>query len=216
VTHYGFRVGRFPLARSTIDAANRARIASPEEKEAMAEVGRNDRCSCGSGHRLRRCCGVSARPGPEGLARTELSDLTCLVAPALTRHSEGELQALLARVPELPRTHPSLAWTLPRVLPAELEALQAAAHADDLDAVRHALPDAVAAVDTQVGRAHLARAVLALRDAGHLEASVAAAAVADLASGSPQLVTASLVEAVVAEARIPVGERSSELALARP
>jgi hypothetical protein len=166
-------------------------------KEAMADVGRNDRCSCGSGRRTRRCCGASGGPGPEALARAELSDLMCIVAPTLIRRSDAELHALLDRVPRLPGDHPALAWTLPRVLPPELGALRAAVHADDLDAVKDALPRAVAAVDTQVGRAHLARAVLALRDAGRLEVSLAAAAVADLASGSPQLVTASVVEAVL-------------------
>ena len=178
-------------------------------------MGRNDRCSCGSGRRVKRCCGVSGGPGPEGLARAELSDLTCLVAPALTRHSDAELHALLARVPELPGAHPSLAWTLPRVPPPELEALRAAVHADDLDAVKGALSEAVAAVDTPLGRAHLARAVLALRDAGRLQASLAAAAVADLASGSPQLVTASVVEAVLLEVRVAAAERPG-LVLARP
>ena len=179
-------------------------------------MGRNDRCSCGSGRRASRCCGVSAGLGPEALARTELSDLTCVVAPVLVRHSDQELQALLARVPELPRLHPPLAWTLPRVFPPELETLRAAVEGDDLDAVKQALPEAVVAIDNQVGRAHLARAVLALRDAGRVEASLAAAAVADLASGSPQLVTASLTEAVLAEVGTAAPETSAELVLARP
>jgi hypothetical protein len=179
----------------------------------MAEVGRNDRCSCGSGRRVKRCCGLSGGPGPEGLARVELSDLICLVAPVLTRHSDSELHHLLARVPELPGAHPSLAWALPRVFPPELEALRAAVHADDLEAVKNTLPEAVAAVDTQVGRAHLARAVLALRDAGCVEAGLVAAAVADLASGSPQLVTASLVEAVLVHVRAAAPVPSSALVL---
>ena len=182
----------------------------------MAEVGRADRCSCGSGRRARRCCGVSAGLGPEALARTELSDLTCVVAPTLIRHSDDELHALLAAVPDLPRLHPSLAWALPGVFPSELEALRAAVRADDLEAVKQALPDAVAAIDTQVGRAHLARAVLALRDAGRLEAGLAAAAVVDLASGSPQLVTASLAEALLVEVGAAPPDQPSALVLARP
>ncbi len=158
-------------------------------------MGRNDRCRCGSGRTSIPCCG----PSPEARARAELSDLMRVVAPALTCQTDAELHALLARAPQLPGTNPSLAWALPRVFPPELEALRAAVHAGDLDAVKAALPAAVEAVDTQVGRAHLARGVLALRDAGHVETTVAAAAVADLASGSPQLVTASLVSAVLAE-----------------
>ena len=182
----------------------------------MAYVGRTVRCPCGSGRRVKRCCGLSGGPGPEGLARAELSDLTSLVAPVLIRHSDSDLHGLLARVPELPGAHRSLAWALPRVFPPELEALRAAVHADDLEAVKDTLPDAVAAVETQVGRAHLARAVLALRDAGCVEASLAAAAVVDLASGSPQLVTASIVEAVLVDVRAARAESSSGLVLTGP
>ena len=171
-------------------------------------MGRNDRCRCGSGRKSLRCCG----PSPEARARAELSDLTRVVAPALTCHTDAELHGLLAQVPELPGTHPGLAWALPRDFPPELEALRSAVHAGDVDAVKAALPAAMEAVDTQLGRAHLARAVLAVRDAGQLENALAAAAVADLASGSPQLVTASLVSAVLAEA--VAAPRPSTVALA--
>ncbi len=176
-------------------------------------MGRNDRCRCGSGRTTKRCCG----PGPEARARADLADVACLVAPVLIRHTDAELHALLARVPELPGDHPSLAWVLPGAFPPELEALRAAVDADDVHAVKAALPAAVAAVDTQVGRAHLAQAVLALRDAGRLETSLAAAAVADLASGSPQLVTASLVQAILVEVRTPAGDQPADLlVLAQP
>jgi hypothetical protein len=169
----------------------------------MAQVARSDRCPCGSGKRTKRCCKLPAGPGPEDLARAELAGLSRTVVPVLRCCSCSELDRLLGRVSELPQCDPSLAWPLPRRFPPELEALRAAIDAADVDAVRSALTDAVAVLDTAIGRAHLARAVIALRDAGEVEASAAAAMVVDLASGSPQAVTASIVEAVVLDVGVP-------------
>jgi len=163
----------------------------------MAYEARNDRCPCGSGRRTKWCCKLPAGPGPEDLAGAELTALVRSVVPVLRSRSCIELNLLLERVPELPRRHDSLAWPLPRVFPPELEALRAVVQDDDVDAVRDALTEAVAVLDSKVGRAHLARSVLALRDGGKLEAAPAAAMIADLASGSPQAVTASITEAVL-------------------
>jgi hypothetical protein len=162
-------------------------------------MGRTDRCPCGSGKKTGRCCKLSANPGPEELARAEMVGLARTVAPVLRACSCVRFDELLASVSTLPRVNRSLAWPLPRVAPAELRALFATVESDDLTTVQATLPAAVAVLDTQVARAHLARAVLALRDSGALDAERAAAMVVDLASGSPQVVTASVVEAVLAE-----------------
>ncbi len=162
-------------------------------------MGRTDRCPCGSGKKTSRCCKLSADPGPEELARAELAGLARAVSPVLRACSSVRFDELLASVSTLPRVDRSLAWPLPRVVPAELRALLTAVDGDDLTAVQATLPSAVAVLDTQVARAHLAGAVLALRDGGTLDAERAAAMVVDLASGSPQVVTASVVEAVRAE-----------------
>ncbi len=163
----------------------------------MPQLGRIQRCRCGSGKKMKRCCGESGRTGPPELAKAELVALTRSLAPALAGRSDKDLHQLLDRVPALVALDVSLAWCLPRVLPPEIQALRAAINDDDLEAVKEALPGAVAALDNQVGRARLAHAVLGLRDHGRIEATLAAAAVVDLASGSPQLVTASIVEAVL-------------------
>ena len=162
-------------------------------------MGRSDRCPCGSGKRTKRCCRIAPDPGPEELARAELAGLARTVASTLRACSCIEFDDLLASVSSLPRLDRSLAWPLPRVSPPELDALRGAVDSDDLDTVRAALTAVVAVLDTQVGRAHLARAVLALRDDGRVKPEKAAAMVVDLASGSPQVVTASIVEAVLAE-----------------
>jgi len=146
---------------------------------------------------MKRCCGVAAHVGPAELAKGELVALTRSLAPTLAGRSDGDLHLLLDRVPALPALDVSLAWCLPRTLPPEIQALRVAINEDDLEAVKETLPGAVAALDNQVGRARLAHAVLGLRDVGRIEATLAAAAVVDLASGSPQLVTASIVEAVL-------------------
>ena len=177
----------------------------------MRQVARNDRCPCGSGKRTKRCCKVA--PGPEEMARAELAGLARGVAPVLRACSCVRFDQLLESVSHLPRLDPSLAWPLPRAFPAELEALRTAVQDDEVDKVKAALTAAVAVLDTQVGRAHLARAVLALRDQGAVGADTAAAMVVDLASGSPQVVTASIVEAVLADlAVVPAG---AKLVLAR-
>ena len=148
---------------------------------------------------MKRCCGTPACPVPADLAKAELAALGNSLAPCLSRFADAELHELLDQVPELVALDPSLAWCLPLVLPPEIEQLRAAIDDVDLEAVKGALPEAVAALDDPIGRARLAHAVLGLRDTRRIGPDLAAAGVVDLASGSPQLVTASIVEAVRAD-----------------
>ena len=166
----------------------------------MPQVGRLQRCRCGSGKRIKRCCGDSAHPVAAEMAKAELAALGNSLAPGLARFADPDLHHLLDQVPQLVALDPSLAWCLPRVLPPEIERLRAATDDVDLEAVKDALPAAVAALDGPIGRARLAHAVLGLRDTRRIGPELAAAAVVDLASGSPQLVTASIVEAVRVDA----------------
>jgi len=160
---------------------------------------------------MKQCCGSSARVGPAELAKGELVTLTRSLAPTLAGRSDADLHELLDRVPGLVALDVSLAWCLPRSLPPEIQSLRVAINDDDLEAVKEALPGAVAALDNQVGRARLAHAVLCLRDSGRIEATLAAAAVVDLASGSPQLVTASIVEAVLVDVGVKTDPGSLSL-----
>jgi hypothetical protein len=57
-------------------------------------------------------------------------------------------------------------------------------------------------LDTAVARERLARAVIALRDRGRLSQRRAAVALIDLASGSRQLVGASVIESVAVRAGV--------------
>jgi hypothetical protein len=115
----------------------------------------------------------------------------------LLRHDEDELVDIVEEMIDLPSTDISLQLPLPRVLRPEVESLRAAVASEDVEAIADALAPALAPIDTPPMRRSLAEAVLARRDAGHVDAAVAAAAVVELAcsSGSP-LVRNSLVEAL--------------------
>jgi hypothetical protein len=89
-----------------------------------------------------------------------------------------------------------------------LERLRSAIADDDADAIRAALPEALAQVDNPVVRADLARAVLAMREAGRVTEEVAAAALLDLDSDADALVREALVAALAVDcgaARTPSG-----------
>ena len=69
----------------------------------MASQGRNERCSCGSGLKAKRCCGTARGPAPEQLARAFLADQSRRVAPrvlaAALEHGHEELFAEMLDLP---------------------------------------------------------------------------------------------------------------------
>ncbi|HEX2125188.1 MAG TPA: hypothetical protein VHF45_01345 [Thermoleophilaceae bacterium] len=80
--------------------------------------------------------------------------------------------------------------------------------ADEEDAVAGQFADLLAASDTPLERVRLARAVIASRASGRLDAKLAAAALIDLTSDSTALLGASLVAALAVSAgvaRTPAG-----------
>ncbi|MGH9291020.1 MAG: hypothetical protein ACRD0V_22445 [Acidimicrobiales bacterium] len=115
---------------------------------------------------------------------------------------------LYAAVAALPGLDLSCQLRLPRFLSPELERLRSAVADDDADVIERALPDALAQVDDVLVRAELARAVLALREAGRVSEEVAAAALLDLDSDADALVREALVAALAVDcgaARTPSG-----------
>jgi hypothetical protein len=115
---------------------------------------------------------------------------------------------LYEAVAELPRRDLSCQLRLPRLLSPELERLRSAIADDDGDEIQQVLPDALAQVDNLLVRADLARAVLALREAGRVSEEVAAAALLDLDSDADALVREALVAALAVDcgaARTPSG-----------
>jgi hypothetical protein len=73
---------------------------------------------------------------------------------------------------------------------------------DDPDAGEAPFRELLGKLDTPQERARLARAVVALREAGRLDRKLAAAALVDLASSSHELFAASLLEAAAVRAGI--------------
>jgi SEC-C motif len=176
----------------------------------MAGVGRNQRCPCGSGAKAKRCCGVRRGPSEVELAKVFLREQCRASSPLLRRviNDVDDLIELYAAVAELPSLDLNCQLQLPRLLSPELERLRSAIADDDVDEVEEALPDALVQVDNPLVRADLARAVLALRDAGRITDEVAAAALLDLDSDADALVREALIAALAVDcgaARTPAG-----------
>jgi hypothetical protein len=162
----------------------------------MAQQGRNERCPCGSGRKVKRCCGVQRGPSEVELAKAWLYQQARSAALMLDARSDAEVVALLDAATRLPTQDVSMQLPLPGLLSSTLERLRAAVADDDPDEVAAVLPAALAEVDTPIARAGLVRAVQALREAGRVSDAVAAAVAVEQASGSTELLKASLLEAV--------------------
>ena len=99
----------------------------------MADRGRNELCGCGSGLKVKRCCGTARGPSPDQLERAFLADqsrhVTRRVLVATLEHGHDEL---FAEMLDLPTRH-YRSLPLPRLLPPELEHLQRAIRTDDTE-----------------------------------------------------------------------------------
>ncbi len=174
----------------------------------MAQEGRNALCGCGSGRKVKRCCGLKRGPGPRELATAYLAEQRRAAARRLLRVSRDDFDMLFEEVVDLPIHDVSVQLRLPRLMTPELEGLAAAIDDDDEEAVDALMDPALAQVDDPERRSALAKAVLALADAGRVDAQVAAVAVIDLSCESSALLRSSLVEALavsVGAARTPAG-----------
>src|SRR3954447_15848105 len=168
----------------------------------MAKTGRNEPCACGSALKAKRCCGVTRGPSEDSLAVAFVMGAARDAAALAVGLSEHEFARVLAEVVDLPCLDLSLQIELPKVLsPAVGRLCEAIAQDDELagDAVIDQVLDAL---DTPVARERLARAVIALRDQGRLPRRLAAVALVDLASGSRQLVYASVIQSVAVRAGV--------------
>ena len=167
----------------------------------MAEVGRNQPCRCGSGVKSKRCCGVRRGPSEAELAKAFVCEQCRASSPVLRRaiNDVDDLIELYEAVAGLPRLDLSCQLRLPRALTPELERLRSAIADDDGEEVQVALPHALVQVDSPLVRADLARAVVALREAGRVSEEVAAAAFLDLDSDADALVREALVAALAVD-----------------
>lgn len=167
----------------------------------MAKLGRNDPCGCGSGRKAKRCCGIERGPSSESLARAYLNHAAQAAVLDVDAVSD-DVEALGDELRDLPVRELSLQLELPRLIGPALEQLLDAMERDDPDAGEAPFAELLDRLDTPPRRAELARAVVALRDAGGLTPDLAAVALIDLASGSRVLFAASLLEAAAVRAGV--------------
>ena len=176
----------------------------------MARPRRNDPCPCGSGRKVKRCCGEHRGPGEDDLARAYLAHHARDAARRLQHLDDDELRELFDDLIELPELDLALTITLPQLLTPDLQHLFDAIKADDVDAGAEVTPRILDQLDTPVERARLARTIIHLRDTRRLDPLLAAAAIIDLDSRSRDLLRASLVHAAFIHAgrmRTPGGLR---------
>lgn len=159
----------------------------------MSGLGRNDRCPCGSGRKVKRCCGVRRGPSEAALADAFLAAEARAAAPALVGLCEEDLTELWERLFDLPSKHLSLLVVFPELLTPELERFHRAVADDDPDEAEEALPPVLARYDTPPVRARIARALIALRESGDIDRELAAAALVDLTAPSGVLIQGSLL-----------------------
>ena len=130
------------------------------------------------------------------------------VAESVGSLSEREFALLLAELVDLPCLDLSLQVELPKLLSPAVGRLCEAIAEDDEIAGDAVIEQVLVELDTPLQRARLARGVIALRDAGRLGRRLAAVGLVDLASGSRQLLCASVIQAVAVRAgaaRTPAG-----------
>ena len=116
--------------------------------------------------------------------------------------SEREFALLLAELVDLPCVDLSLQVELPKLVSPAIGRLCEAIAEDDEAAGDAVIGQVLVELDTPLQRARLARGVIALRDSGRLGRRLAAVGLVDLASGSRQLLCASVIEAVAVRAGV--------------
>jgi hypothetical protein len=160
----------------------------------MRKVGRNDPCPCGSGRKVKRCCGLKRGPDEDSAARAFLAEVSRDAAGVLNV-SESQFIAMMEQWSGLAAVYPELRVQLPDTSPA-IERLAQAYIEMDMHGSRQPIHDVREEVDTPAERARLVRAVHALLGEGHVDVIAAAAAAYELSTGSRELFSHWLTEAV--------------------
>jgi hypothetical protein len=176
----------------------------------MPGPGRNQPCPCGSGRKVKRCCGEQRGPSIEHLERASIAQHARSAAAEIGDLPTHTLAELWKGLTELPDIDLSLVVPLPTLITPELARLLQAARDDDPESADEVIDAVLDTIDTPRQRAELARAVINLRDTGKLTPRQAAAAIIDLESRSQTLLRASLINAVfikIGQMRTPAGLR---------
>jgi SEC-C motif len=176
----------------------------------MPGPGRNDPCPCGSGRKVKRCCGQQRGPTEAQLARAHLAALAHDAIDDLAGLSDHALDILWENLFDLPTIDLSLHVTLPRLISPELQRLRSAVADDDPDRGWDELRAVTNQIDTPQQRAILADAIITLRDRQKIKRTQAAYAIYHLNTPSQHLLAASLTHTIavtVGASRTPGGLR---------
>lgn len=170
----------------------------------MVRAGRNQRCLCGSGLKVKFCCGQAKGPSEDELAKATLVDEGNPPAHRLVIRDEEHIHDLYREMLELPTLDRSMLVDLPRLLTPEIERLLRAIETHDLDGIDASRSAASKDIDTPTARLALLEAARRLHDHGRISSNLLAAVAVDLARRESDLVQSSLVQAVaVAGGAIP-------------
>jgi hypothetical protein len=182
----------------------------------MPRSGRNEPCPCGSGRKVKRCCGQQRGPSEDHLARAHIAILAREAARDIADLCDDDLDELWEELLDLPSLDISLLVELPKLITPDLQRLRQAIADDDCEWGWDALTAVATQVDTPRQRARLAHALVALRDQRRIDRERVAAAIVDLDSRSTRFIAASLLAAVALAAgvtRTPSGlEIADEIA----
>jgi SEC-C motif len=162
----------------------------------MPGPGRNDPCPCGSGRKVKRCCGQQRGPSEEQLARAHVALLARDAARDIADLPDDALDDLWDGLFDLPAIDLTLLVTLPKLIGPDLQHLLDSVANDDPDWDTAALIRVAADVDTFQQRAQLADALVRLRDQHRITRRQAAVAILDLDSPSRRFIDSSLLEAI--------------------
>lgn len=176
----------------------------------MPGPGRNDPCPCGSGHKVKRCCGQHRGPSEAQLASAHLAALAHDAIDDLAGLSDHALDTLWENLFDLPTIDLSLHVALPQLISPELQRLRDAIADDDPDSGWDELTVVTNQIDTPQQRARLANAILTLHDQHKISHTQAAYAIYDLSSKSQRLIAASVIHTIsvaVGASRTPGGLR---------
>lgn len=162
----------------------------------MPRAGRNEPCPCGSGRKVKRCCGQQRGPSDDDLARAHIAILAREAAPNIADLCDDDLADLWEEILDLPARDISLLVKLPKLITPDLQRLQEAIADDDPDWGWDALTAVATQIDTPRQRARLVDALVTLRNHQRIDREQAAAAIIDLDSRSTRFIAASLLDAV--------------------
>lgn len=166
----------------------------------MPGPGRNQLCPCGSGRKVKRCCGEHRGPSEDQLASAHLATLSHDAADLLAGLSDEALDTLWENLFDLPTTDIALHVRLPQLITPEQQRLRDAIADDEPDHGWDELTIATQQIDTPQQRARLADALLALRDQHRIRPTQAAYAIYDPSTPSQRLLAASLIHTIAVAA----------------